>query len=117
MAFTDPQSLTIGGTATSLPRTGFGPSEGSFRSADGQTTFVVRHSAGKRTRHNVLVRQDKTVADPLIPSQNRPVSFQASLTLDLPNSGVAAADVLALAKALVTWASDANLAKMVGGES
>lgn len=117
MALADPQSVTISGTATSLPRTGFGASEGSFRSPDAQSTMLVRHSMGKRVRHNIVLRQDKTVADPLIPSQNRPVSFQASLTIDTPTSGVSAADALALANALVAWATSPQLARVIGGES
>lgn len=117
MAFTDPLSVTVGGTATPLARTGMTLDAGTFTSADRATTMIVRHSTGKRTRHNVVLRQDKTIADPLVPAQNRPVSFQASLTVDIPTSGVTSADALAIAKALVAWATDANVTKLLGGES
>lgn len=117
MAYADPQSVTIGGTATPVARTGMTLDAGTFTSADRATTLMVRHSTGKRTRHNIVLKSDKTVADPLIPSQNRPVSFQASLTVDIPTSGVSSADALAIAKALVAWATDANLTKLLGGES
>lgn len=117
MALADPQSVTITGATVSLPRTGMGASEGSFRSSDAISTMLVRHSAGKRVRHNIVLRQDKTVADPFVPSQNRPVSFQASLTIDTPLTGVSAVDALALANALVAWATSAQLARVIGGES
>lgn len=117
MALADPQSVSIGGTATPLARTGMTLDAGTFTSADRAATMIVRHSSGKRARHNVVLRQDKTVADPLIPNQNRPVSFQASLTVDMPTSGVSVADAQAIASALVAWATSANIAKLLGGES
>lgn len=117
MAYADPLSVTIGGTATSLARTGMTLDAGAFTSADRVTTLLVRHSSGKRARHNVVLRQDKTVSDPLVPTQNRPVSLQVSFTVDTPTSGVSSADALALSKAIVAWATDANLTKLIGGES
>lgn len=117
MAFADPQSVTISGTPVPLARTGMTLDAGAFTSADRDVTFLVRHSSGKRTRHNVVLRQDKTIADPLVPSQNRPVSFQVSLTADLPTSGVTATDVADLVKAIVAWATPANVSKLLGGES
>lgn len=117
MAYSDPQSVTIGSSATALARTGMTLDAGEFSSEDRLTQMVIRHSKGKRVRHNVLLKVDGTVADPLFPSQNRPVSYQASLTLDLPPSGVTAAQVVALGKALVTWATEANLKQLAGGQA
>lgn len=117
MAYADPQSVTIGGSATPLARTGMTMDAGSFTSADRTTALLVRQNTGKRARHNVVLKQDKTISDPLIPAQNRSVAFQVSLTVDTPSSGVSSADAIALAKALVAWATDANLAKLVGGEA
>lgn len=117
MAFADPQSVTIGGTAVPLARTGMTLDAGTFTSSTRDATMLVRHSTGKRTRHNVVLRQDKTVSDPLIPSQNRPVSFQVSLTADIPTSGVSSADAAELVKAIVAWATPANVTKLLGGES
>lgn len=117
MAFADPQSVSIDGTAVSLPRTGMALDAGAFSSTDRTVNLLVRHSAGRRARHNVVLKQDKVVADPLVPSQNRPVSYQASFTVDLPTSGVSAADIKALAVALATWATAANIEKLISGES
>lgn len=117
MALADPQSVTISGTAISLPRTGLALNEGGFSSADRQTLLSVQHTAGKRTRHIVKLQSQAVVSDPLVPAQNIPVAYQAHLVVDLPNQGVTAAQAAALAKALVAWATDANLAKVIGGES
>lgn len=117
MALADPQSVTISGTAVPLPRTGLGLQEGSFTDATGQTRLTVLHSSTRRTRHTVKLQKSVIVADPLVPSTNQNLSYSAHIVLDLPKNGVAVADVVALANALVAWATAANLTKVAGGES
>lgn len=117
MALADPQSVTISGSAVSMPRTGSALNEGIFQAADGSVIFTVRHDTSRRTRHIVKLQKSLIVADPLFPSQNQTVSYSAAITLDHPKNGVIAADVAALGKALVAWATDPNLAKVVGSES
>jgi len=41
----------------------------------------------------------------------------ATLTVDFPNFGLTSSDALALAKALRDWATDANILKLVNGET
>jgi hypothetical protein len=41
----------------------------------------------------------------------------ATITVDFPTVGLTAADAVNLAKALRDWASDANLLKLVNGET
>lgn len=117
MALADPQSVTISGTAVSLPRTGSALNEGSFMSSDGTVNFVIRHDSSRRTRHIVKLQKSLIVADPLFPAQNQNISYSAALTLDHPKNGVTMADVAALGKALVAWATDPNLAKVTGSEA
>lgn len=117
MALADPQSVTISGTATSLPRTGLALDGGSFTDATGQVVFTVLHSSSKRTRHTVKLTKSLIVADPLVPAVNQNVSYSAHIVLDMPKNGVVNADVVALGNALVAWATAANLGKVVGGES
>jgi hypothetical protein len=117
VALADPQSLTIAGSATSLPRTGLTLTEGSFRSGDQTVTLEVQHNAGKRNRHLVRVTTSTIVADPLVPAINTPVQYSAHLVVDGPRQGVTALQLQKLAEALVGWASAANLAKVVAGES
>lgn len=117
MALADPQSVTVSGTATSLPRTGLSLSEGSFADATGQIHLTALHSSSRRTRHTVKLQKSVIVADPLVPSINQNVSYSAHIVLDLPKNGVVVADVVALGNALVAWATSANLTKICGGES
>jgi len=117
MALSDPQSVTINGVAVSLPNTGRGPNSATYTSADRNTRLEVSHSVGARYRHLVKLRQDKIVANPLVPSQNIPVSASVHIVLDMPRNGVSTAELVALGDALVAWASSANLTKIVTGES
>ena len=117
MALSDPQSVTLSGTATSLPRTGLDLNQGSFSTADGQLGLTVLHGSSKRTSHTVKLQKSAIVPDPLFPSVNQNVSYSALSVIDMPKNGVSAADAVALANALVAWATSANLTKVVGGES
>lgn len=117
MAYADPQSVTINAVPISLPRTGLALTEGEFRSGDGQTRLTVNHTKGKRNRHLVKVSSEAIVSDPLVPAQNIPVGFSAHLVVDGPQQGVTASQLVELAKALVAWATPANLAKLAAGES
>lgn len=117
MALADPQSVTYSGNAKSLARTGLALNEGNFQTADGEFTMTVKHDSRRRNRHNVKVQRTLIVADPLFPSQNTSVSYSAALTIDHPKNGVVATDVIALANALVAWATSSAITKVVGAES
>lgn len=117
MALADPQAVTISGVAKTLPRTGLALDQGTFSDAAGEVFFTVNHSSSRRTRHTAKLLKSIVVADPLVPSQNQNVSFSAHLTMDAPKNGVSVADVVALANALVLWATSANLTKVAGSES
>lgn len=117
MALADPQSVTVSGSAKTLPRTGQALKEGTFQTADGEFTMTVKHDSTKRNRHIVKVQRTAMVSDPLFPSQNTSISYSAALNIDHPKNGAAAADVIALANALVAWATSANITKIVGSES
>lgn len=117
MALADPQSVTISGTAVSLPRTGLGLAEGSFTDASGQVRLTVGHQANRANRHVIKLQKSSIVSDPLVPSVNQNVQYSAAISLIYPKNGVVAADILALANALVAWATTANLTKVLGGES
>lgn len=45
MAFADPQSVTIDGTAISLPRVSSGVNAGAFKSNDGLTALSANHQS------------------------------------------------------------------------
>lgn len=117
MALADPQSVTISAVPVSLPRTGMASSEGTFQDASGQVNLSVRHQSAKRTRHVIMLKKSVIVADPLVPTVNQNLSYSASIAIDLPRNGIAVADAIALANALVVWATSATLTKVAGGES
>lgn len=117
MALADPQSVTISGTATSLPRTGLALDQGSFTDATGQIKLTVLHSSARRTRHTIKLSKSAIVSDPLVPSVNQNVSFSAHLVMDIPKNGVSVADAVALGAALVAYCTTPTITKVAGGES
>jgi len=120
MAFSDPQSVTIGGVTTSLPRVSSGNGTGAFASGDGSILMEVRNSYGKRIRRTVRLTTKKLVSDPLLPSSNIPVSGAVYLVVDVPVQGITAAEIKDQAVGLLTnltASTNANLIKALGGEA
>jgi hypothetical protein len=120
MAFADPQSITVSGTTSSLPRTGSGVGTGTFQSNDGSLTMDVRHSNGKRIRRTAGVTSKKYAADPLTPSQNVPVQASVRIVVDTPVQGFTNADLEALVVgflANLSAGTNANLKKLLGAEN
>ncbi|DAD49952.1 TPA_asm: coat protein [ssRNA phage Gerhypos.4_8] len=120
MAFADPQSVTVSGTAISLPRTGSGESSGTFTSADGLYQMVVSHAYGRRNRRVLKLTGSKISADPLVPSQNTRSSMSISLVCDVPVNGYTVAEEKAVVDALVAYLSastGARVTQLLGGES
>lgn len=117
MAFTDPQSLTVGTAPVSLPRTGSSSNSGTFRSSDQKYVLEIRHTVGTRERHNAKFSFADVVGNPLVPSQNIAVSAAVNLTVDHPRNGLTAAAIRDLAEALAGWATEENLGKLIGGEN
>lgn len=115
--YADPQTLTIDTSPISLPRIGSSLTEGSFASSDGAYGLTIGHSNGRRVRHVAKVSSTKIVSDPLIPSTNQVVGLSAHIVVDLPRNGVSHEEAVKLAEALVAWATESNLNKLVGNES
>lgn len=119
MAFADPQSIN-NGTAISLPRTGFGPSSGTFTSADGTVVLTISHQNGKRKRTIARVDYNKIAADPFVAGQNSSVSMSVYTLIDTPKQGFSAAEIVANVAALNTLLSagtNAKTTQLVGGEN
>lgn len=117
MAFSDPQSVTVDGTAVSLARTGQSLSEGTFRSADGKFELSVKHSTNSRYRHLAQLKMLDTVSNPLVPDQNIAVSAHAHVVIDAPRNGLSNAQIGDISDAIVAWATPTNIAKLIAGES
>jgi hypothetical protein len=114
---TDPQSVTINGVATSLPKTSNGPSTNQFTSADGKTVMTTKQNVTtSRFRREVRLAQTKIAADP-ISAVNKESGFSVYLVIDEPRSGVFSdTEIGYVIDALKTWLSSANYNKVLGGE-
>lgn len=120
MALADPQSVTIGGGASSLARTSTGANQSVYTKADGSAGLYVSHTYGKRTRRMAKVTSTKITTDPLLTGQNVRVSASAHIVLDVPPAGFSAEEQKELLLAVATWlsaGSAANAVKLVGGEN
>jgi len=120
MAFNDPQTMDVAGTAVALPRTGSGINSGTFSTNDGTAKLSVSHTYAKRTRRVIRVDLNKVAADPFVAGNSNSVSMSTYVVIDAPKQGFTAAEqvsaVASLAK-LLTASTNAQLTKLVGGEN
>nr|QDH86600.1 MAG: hypothetical protein H2RhizoLitter49761_000004 [Leviviridae sp.] len=123
MALTDPQSITIGGTTSPLPRTFSEGNESAYTSADGLWKLSLNHSPVKqgRTRHLLRFDHAKIAANPLEAGENVRVNMAVYTVFDVPPPGFyTSAEILAVYtgfKSLYSASSDAVITKLIGGES
>jgi len=120
VAFTDPQSITISGTAISLPRVSSGENNSQYLSSDGLVKLTASSVYGRRTRRVLRVDHNKISADPYLPSQNVKKSMSNYIVFDLPDVGYSNTEAIAIYqgfKALYTASTDALISKLLGGES
>lgn len=120
MAFTDPQSVTLQGTARSLARidAGKGQSEYSYTDATMRVTMVIRNTASKpdangrvKERHTISLRQT-IFATSSVPEYVR----QSSFTIEnFFGDDVTAYDDVAIALAGLVTAG--NVSKLANFES
>lgn len=118
--FSDPQSVTVSGTANSLPRTSAGTNTGGFATNDGTLSLQLANQYGKRIRRTISIQSKKYAADPTNPAQNVPVNATVRLTVDQPLQGFSVADLQALVVgflANLTASTNANIGKLLGGEN
>jgi hypothetical protein len=120
MAFADPQSVTISGSAISLPRTSAEKDGGTFTAADQNTKLTVSHANGARRRHRIRLDSTKIAADPLMASTNVISSMSVSLLVDVPLAGFDVTQQKAVVDALVAYltaSTGARVAQLLGGEN
>lgn len=120
MSLTDPQSITISGTAIPLPRISSGVNSGTFSSSEGTTSETISHAYGKRVRRLVRLNISKVSADVLIPSQNVRSSASFSLVADVPLNGYTTAELKAAVDgflAQLSASSGAMVTQFLGGQN
>lgn len=117
--FADPQSVTYAAAAKSLAAIGRSNDQSEYKLNDSGTVYdlILAHQFKTRNRCVARLRRDAFATDPLVPAQNILASMTATLTIDFPTTGLTATDAQNLAKALVAWATDANILKLVNGET
>jgi hypothetical protein len=118
---TDPQSVTIGGTAISLPRTGVGDGTANYTKDDGNVALKVSHRK-VRGRVQTLIRLDqvKVAADPLLAGVNREAKAATWLVIDRPTVGFTITEQADLVKGLnnaLSASTFALLTRLLAGES
>jgi hypothetical protein len=121
MAYNDPQSITVDGTAYSLPRVLTGTTVGRFVSADALRELTVDPRGTAKRRRNVgRFYTKRTVVDPLGSGLSTQVQSMVSITIDRPTSGVTDAEIEKDLLGLIAWltaSTNANLKKLVAGEN
>lgn len=117
--YTDPQTVTIGGSAKSLVRTSSTGDGGKFATSDRTHRMSVSHQYGRRQRHQIRLEVDTLTANPILPDQNVNQSMSCYLVADLP-IGYDVASAKAIIDgflANLTATTGANVTKLLGGES
>jgi hypothetical protein len=119
---TDPQSVTISGTAHSLPRVSSDGSGSRYQNADGTVTVSVSHAKGRGNRNRRVIRIDhkKVAPDPLFPAQNTPYEFSSFMVFDVPGTGYTIAEQKAIVDGFVaalSASSGALITKILGAEN
>jgi len=117
--FSDPQSITISGTTTSLPATFRDGAKSQYKNPDSSIVETVQHSFGRRNRSTLALVISKYAQDPLYPVQNRPLSMTLRITADRPSEGFTVAEQKAAWDALLVQlaaSSGALTTKFLGGE-
>jgi len=118
MAFSDPQSVTVGADTISLPRTGVGPNSGVYSSSDGLVKLTISHAYNKRTRRVARIDVSKVVSDPLVSGLSVPVNAACYIVFDAPKTGFSVTDLADLAAALGSWMGTGdNITDVLGGQS
>lgn len=116
--FADPSSVTYNAVATSMPKVDTGNRRGVYESADNALKLTISHSNGKRERSEVRLDHQKTAADPLDPSRNRPYDMSVYLVVNRPPFGYTDAEAQLVYDALVAFVNNStNKAKILGQES
>lgn len=108
----DPLSLSIGGVATSFPRTSAGQDQATYKSADGIWTYSISHAYGKRVRRTVRLDWQDLDADVMDSSLQVPYTGSVYLVTDMPTVGVTIAAQLGHCVSLLAELSESSYANM-----
>jgi hypothetical protein len=120
MSYADPQTVTISGVTTSLPRVSTGRFASEYLSGDGLISLKASSAIGNRIRRVVRLDHSKIAADVYQPDVNVKRSMSVYTVFDMPSVGYTAADALAIYLGFnnqVNASSNLLITKLLGGES
>lgn len=120
MAFSDPQSITIDGNATSLPRVSTRENASDYRAGDDTIALTVSNQYGRRVRRTFRIDHSKIASDPFIPAQNSKVSMSTYIVIDEPPVGYTNEEIVDITVgmlSMLTASSNAALVKLASGEN
>lgn len=115
--FADPQSVTVNAVAVSLPKIAGVGQKSTYRSATGEWELTISHDEKSRHRRVMALTQKIVAADPFLSDVNRTYTQTWTLVGNIPPVGFTAAQQDYAAQALVDFASDATIDKLIAGES
>jgi len=119
--YTDPQAITVSGTALSLPRVPSASPQriGQFSTSDGNNIISVhQNQSANRFRREFRLTQRKIAVDP-ISAANKEVSASVIVAFDEPKVGFTDAELIALFTGVVaslTASTNAKVVSLLGGE-
>lgn len=120
MALADPQSITISGVVSTLPRVETNPTSSVYRKPDGVLALEVNQSDGPRVVSSLYrLTTNKITTDPLSDLKSR-ISANAYIVVRRPKAGFTETELVDLVKGLVDSLSAstyAQLKKLLGLES
>lgn len=118
--FTDPQSITINGVASTLNKISSGDMNSTYRSADETVQLRISHRAAKnRVRRMARIDQTIIATDPLTTEQDYQ-SAGVYIVVDEPRVGFSDTQLQYVVSALIAWltaSTNANTTKLLGSES
>jgi hypothetical protein len=122
VALSDPQSITIAGSAISLPRVAAGDGTSTYQSSDGLVRLIVSNTRtkGGRFRRTIRVQHRKIAADPFSSSTNAQYDMATYVVMDVPSVGYTVAqqkEVWDGLSTVLTATSGAFVTKVLGGEN
>lgn len=121
MAYSDPQTVTVNAVAQVLPRTGQGPSSGTFTKDDGTFVLKFNHQVtnANRIRSTARIDAKKIAADPLVSAANAEYGMSIYITTDRPKFGYTIAEAKQIFDGFLAYmsaSSGANITKLLGQE-
>lgn len=121
MALSDPISITVAGSAKSMPRISSPGTSATYRSADANWGVDIRHRTVTRDKKKRVVStvgffQRKVVADPLTSANDYEICNE-SFQLDRPEVGFSTTEISDQWTGFTAWFTSTILGKIVGMES